>query len=146
MSKTTMWIIGGLAVVGIILMVSTKKSSSGGEISVPQATAISGIPQFPQAPPMPAFQVQANPSYLYFNMPSDRNQIKPSGSEAKKDGCGCGGDCQQIVAQTSIPVEQNVKQAKQLASRFSLGPNPSTMLQQFPPALYPWLYNSGGSA
>jgi len=146
MSKTTIWIIGGLAVVGIILMVSAKGSSSdGSSVSVPSAFPL-GIPQFPQAPPMPAFSVQANPQYLYFNMPSDRNQV-PAAGTGKRDGCGCDEDCSgQLTSQVAIPQAQAQKQAKQLSARFSLGPNPSTMLQQFPPATYPWLYNNGGSA
>lgn len=146
MNKTTMWIIGGLGIVGIILMVTAKSSAaSGSNVQLPAATPF-GLPQFPAAPPMPAFSVQANPSYNYYNMPSDRNQVAPT-DNTKKDGCGCGSDCgDQLTSEVSIPQSYSTKQAKQLASRWSLGPNPSTMLKQFPPAVYPWLYEQGGSA
>lgn len=147
MNKTTMLLIGGLAVAGIFLIVAVGKESKTAQAAPsPAAVPPLQVPQFPPAPPLPQFQVDASPTYMYFNVAPNRNLLPTKKNEGSGDGCGCGNcDDGSLVAQLTESQTVVNANAKKLAQRFTLGPNPSAMLQQFPPALYPWLYQNGGT-
>ena len=145
MNKTTMLIVGGLAIAGIFLLVAVSKEGAGNSAPSVAVPAALGVPAFPAAPPMPAFQVEASPTYMYFNMPLNRDLIPPGNSG--KNGCACENECgDDVVAQTAFPQSFINESAARVASRFSFGSDPSSIIKQFPPALYPWLYQKGGSA
>jgi hypothetical protein len=149
-NKTTLWIVGGLAVAGIVaLFYISKSGGSAATVSLPNAAPLS-IPTYPPAPALPAFNVNATPNYMTFNFPTDRNLVPPNdGSGVGKRG-GCCGDCancgQDVTSQVTFSQSFVRNGANALRGRFSLGPNPSNMVAQFPPNLYPWLYQKGGSA
>lgn len=141
-----MLVIGALAVVGVVLIVATSKESASAQAApTPAALPPLQIPQFPPAPPMPQFAVNASPSYFYFNFPQNRNLL-PTKKNETGDGCSCENDCGDSLTQPTMSQAALESGAKKVAQRFTLGPNPSSMLQQFPPALYPWLYQNGGTA
>ncbi len=135
-------IIGGLAVAGIVVLyMILKKGNQDQALPIPTQAPPLNIPAYPPAATLPAFQVNASPQYITFNAPADRNLVPPSDSSKNLNSCGCGDTCDQSV--TSSPTfSQSFKNAsaRNVASKFSLGPNPSNMVMQFPPSLYPWLY------
>lgn len=144
-----MLLIGGIGIAGAIALVvlMREKSSAGSATQAlpQQAEQPSSFPSYPAPPPLPPFTVNATPYYLTFNIPPNRNAaIDNSREQKEKSGCGCD-DCEDvgIVKLTNEFLQRNAKNARRA---FSSGPNSGSMMVQFPPSDYPWLYQKGGSA
>lgn len=146
-----MLLIGGIGIAGAIALVvlMREKSSAGSATQAlpQQAEQPSSFPSYPAPPPLPPFSVNATPYYLTFNIPPNRSEAlnKPAAATGN-DGChcneGCNDDAKTVTLSNSF-LQQNAKNARKA---FSSGPNSGSMMLQFPPSDYPWLYQKGGSA
>lgn len=155
MKKHT-FIIGAIGIAGAVAlyMLVREHSAAAAAASVPSQAGVqpqlaeAPVPQYPAPPPLPPFTVNATPYYLTFNLPPNRNLLNADSTaqQEKKDGCGCDDDCKNTSTRTTvIPMPKLLKQAS--SARFAMnGPNNGNMILQFPPDLYPWLYQKGGTA
>lgn len=142
-----MLLIGGIGLAGIVILVIIMREHSAASASsqaLPQLaeSPASASPSYPAPPPLPPFTVNATPYYLTFNVPPNRNAALEN-APVKKDSCCT--DCEDagtVVLRDSL-LKRNASNAR-LA--FQSGPNSGNMMVQFPPYLYPWLYQKGGTA
>lgn len=143
-----MLLIGGIGLAGIVVLVVIMREHSAASASsqaLPQLaeSPASASPSYPAPPPLPPFTVNATPYYLTFNVPPNRNAALSENQSVKKDGCNrCDEQSGTVVLKDSF-LKRNSENAR-LA--FQSGPNSGSMMAQFPPLLYPWLYQKGGTA
>lgn len=141
------WFLAALGIfgVGALIFVMREKSSASqpNVLPIPTAAPLS-IPPYPQAAPLPDFTVNATPTYMTVNVAPPYNANAQAAPDTSKQG-----DCSSC---TKSPCDAGTIVPKQIVSdsrmRFSMNnlQGLSNLQQQFPPALYPWLYQNGGSA
>lgn len=142
-------LIGAAGVAGVIALVLLMREKSSSPVSsLPrEAESPSSFPSYPAPPPLPAFNVTATPYYLTYNIAPDKKAGLESKTDSSKGDCGCkDGGCKDNGNVVSLSqsflktASANVKRA------FQAGPNTGNLMAQFPPEIYPYLYQKGGTA
>lgn len=149
------WVLISLGVLGVGAVVFVLRENSASANAQPKALPIPtnspllSIPRYPSAPPLPAFTVNATPTYQTINIqPHDEPQaqtVDPNAQNSQQPNCQkkCNG-CEETINGAYVNVQ------KVSASRISFSANNLASVPniqaQFPPALYPWLYQNGGTA
>lgn len=146
MDKKQLMIFGGAAVaIGGVAIYALSRNRVAGVAQTPPAVQSLGIPTMPTANIQPApINIVDTPYTLNFNMPDTRD-IQPPES---KDDCPCKGKCDGglSVYGPKITPEQTDAYIRNASRSFAAAARNGNMMQQFPPELFPYLYENGGNA